>query len=126
RPLLVGKHPAKLALARGIETSSIEGARRRGRVFDVVIEATGDAAGFTLALKSTFHGGTPVDAARIVVDEIRVIGSRCGRFAPALDLLARGAVDVASLISEVVSLERAEDAMRRAATPGVLKILLAR
>jgi threonine dehydrogenase-like Zn-dependent dehydrogenase len=138
-PLVVGKHPAKLALARarGLETTSAEDARRRGRAFDVVIEASGGASGFdlalellrpqgTLVLKSTFHGATPVDAARIVVDEIRVVGSRCGRFAPALDLLARGAVDVGPLISEIVSLDRAEDAMRRAAAPGVLKVLLAR
>lgn len=136
-PLLVGKHPEKLALARGIETASVALARRRGRAFDVVIEASGDVSGFELALdllrpqgalvlKSTFHGTTPVDAARIVVDEIRVIGSRCGRFAPALELLARGAVDVGPLISEVVSLDHAEDAMRRAAAPGVLKVLLSR
>lgn len=137
RPVLVGKHPAKLALARGVETSSIDDARRRGRAFDVVIEATGDPGGFALALdllrpqgalvlKSTFHGGTPLDAARIVVEEIRVIGSRCGRFAPALDLLARDAVDVASLVSDVMPLDRAEQAMRSAAAPGALKILLSR
>lgn len=136
-PLLVGKHPGKLALARGLETASPDQARRRGREFDVVIEASGGAGGFalalellrpqgTLVLKSTFHGETPIDAARIVVDEIRVIGSRCGRFAPAIELLARGAVDVGALISEVVSLDDAEDAMRRAARPGVLKILLSR
>jgi threonine dehydrogenase-like Zn-dependent dehydrogenase len=136
-PLLVGKHPEKLALARGLETATVAEARRRGRVFDVVIEASGAASGFelaldllrpqgTLVLKSTFHGATPIDAARIVVEEIRVIGSRCGRFAPALDLLARGAVDVGPLISEVVSLDHAEHAMRHAATPGVLKVLLSR
>src|SRR6185369_13294166 len=112
-PLLIGKHAAKLALAtaRDIETSSIADARLRGRVFDVVVEASGSADGFALALdllrpqgrlvlKSTFHGATPVDAARIVVEEIEVIGSRCGRFAPALDLLSRGAVDVAPLVRE--------------------------
>ena len=137
QPLLVGKHPEKLARARGVETASIADARRRGRAFDVVIEASGGASGFELALdllrpqgtlvwKSTFHGATPVDAARIVVDEIRVVGSRCGRFAPALDLLARGAVDVGGLISEVISLDHAEHAMQRAATPGVLKIMLSR
>jgi len=136
-PLLVGKHPEKLALARGLETATVAPARRRGRVFDVVIEASGGVSGFelaldllrpqgTLVLKSTFHGATPIDAARIVVDEIRVIGSRCGRFAPALDRLARGAVDVAPLISEVVSLDHAEHAMQRAAAPGVLKVLLSR
>jgi len=55
-----------------------------------------------------------------------VLGSRCGRFPPALDLLARGAVDVGALISEVVSLDDGVDAMRRAALPGALKILLSR
>jgi threonine dehydrogenase-like Zn-dependent dehydrogenase len=103
----------------------------------VVIEASGAATGFdlaldllepqgTLVLKSTFHGATPVDAARVVVDEIRVVGSRCGRFAPALELLARGAVDVGSLISEVMPLEAGLEAMKRAAAPGVLKVLLGR
>lgn len=136
-PLLVGKHAEKLALARGIETSGIDDARARGRVFDVVVEASGNASGFalaldllvpqgTLVLKSTFHGETPIDAARIVVEEIHVVGSRCGRFAPALELLAHHAVGVTPLISEVISLDRAEHAMQRAQAPGVLKILLAR
>ncbi|HEX7839901.1 MAG TPA: alcohol dehydrogenase catalytic domain-containing protein [Kofleriaceae bacterium] len=138
RPLLVGKHPAKLALAarRGIETEAVAAARSRGRVFDVVVEASGDASGFSLALdllrpqgtlvlKSTFHGETPIDAARVVVEEITVVGSRCGRFAPALDLLARRAIDVEDLISEIASLDRAEAALKRAAEPGVLKVLLA-
>jgi threonine dehydrogenase-like Zn-dependent dehydrogenase len=139
RPLLVGKHAAKLALARarGIETTVVDEARARGRVFDVVVEASGAAGGFALALdllrpqgrlvlKSTFHGATPIDAARLVVEEIEVIGSRCGRFAPALDLLAKGAVDLTSLVSDVMSLSRAEAALDRAAAPGVLKVLLSR
>jgi threonine dehydrogenase-like Zn-dependent dehydrogenase len=138
-PVLVGKHDEKLAIARarGIETSSIDAARARGRAFDVVVEASGGASGFelaldllrpqgTLVLKSTFHGATPIDAARVVVEEIRVVGSRCGRFAPALELLARGAVDVTPLISEVMSLDHAERALVRAAAPGVLKVLLSR
>jgi threonine dehydrogenase-like Zn-dependent dehydrogenase len=138
-PLLVGKHPSKraLATARGIETASIDEARARGRVFDVVVEASGGASGFELALdllvpqgalvlKSTFAGAESINAARLVVEEIRVIGSRCGRFAPALDLLARGAVAVDPLISEVLDLDRAEHALQRAAVPGVLKVLLAR
>lgn len=136
-PLLVGKHREKLALAdaRGIETASVDGARARGRVFDVVIEASGGASGFSLALdllrpqgtlvlKSTFHGDTPIDAARVVVEEITVVGSRCGRFAPALALLAQKAIDVDCLVSEVLSLDRAASAIRKAAAPGVLKILM--
>jgi threonine dehydrogenase-like Zn-dependent dehydrogenase len=138
-PLFVGKHASKLALARarGIETSSIEHARARGRNFDVVIEASGGASGFalaldllrpqgTLVLKSTFHGDTPLDAARIVVEEINIVGSRCGRFAPALELLANRAVDLSGLVSEVMSLDRGDQALERAAAPGVLKVLLAR
>lgn len=136
-PLLVGKHPTKLALADSVETASIEDARRRGRGFDVVIEASGSVSGFglaldllrpqgTLVLKSTFHGATAIDAARIVVDEIRVVGSRCGRFGPALELLSRGAIDVGRLVSDVVPLDRALAAMRQAELPGVLKILLSR
>ncbi|HSD90183.1 MAG TPA: alcohol dehydrogenase catalytic domain-containing protein [Kofleriaceae bacterium] len=138
-PLLIGKHEEKLALARAcdIETSSIEGARARGRVFDVVVEASGGTSGFelaldllrpqgTLVLKSTFHGATPVDAARLVVEEVTVVGSRCGRFAPALDLLARRAVDVTPFVSEVLSLSQGERALERAAARGVLKVLLGR
>ena len=132
-PVLVGKHRAKLALARGIETCLVDEAR--GHSFDVVVEASGGASGFelaldllrpqgTLVLKSTFHGATPIEAARVVVEEITVIGSRCGRFAPALELL--GQIDVTSLISEVMVLDRAEEAMQRAATPGVMKVLLSR
>ena len=138
RPLLIGKHVSKLARAatHGIETAVVTDARGRGRAFDVVVEASGGASGFelaldllrpqgTLVLKSTFHGATPVDAARVVVEEITVVGSRCGRFAPALDLLARGAVEVEDLISDVLPLDRAAAALSRAAAPGVLKILLA-
>ena len=138
-PLLVGKHASKLGLAsrRGIETTLVDAARARGRAFDVVVEASGVAGGFdlaldllrpqgTLVLKSTFHGATPVDAARVVVDEIRVVGSRCGRFAPALELLERAAVDVGSLVSEVMPLGDGVDAMKRAAAPGVMKVLLGR
>jgi len=135
--LLIGKHQSKLQIAdrRGIETTTAEEAAKRRRQFDVVVEASGAAAGFGLALdllrpkgqlvlKSTFHGKTELDAARIVVDEISIVGSRCGRFAPALELLEKRAVDVDSLISEEHSLSKGVDAMRRATTPGVLKVLL--
>jgi threonine dehydrogenase-like Zn-dependent dehydrogenase len=137
RVALVGKHPEKgrIARARGVDVLAVEEARALGRAFDVVVEASGVRSGFelaldllepqgTLVLKSTFHGDTPIDAARIVVEEISVVGSRCGRLAAALDLLARGAVDVESLISEHVPLADGADAMEIAARPGVLKVLL--
>jgi threonine dehydrogenase-like Zn-dependent dehydrogenase len=135
--LLVGKHALKLRLAaaRGIETATIDEAQKRARGFDVTVEASGAASGFelaldllrprgTLVLKSTFHGATEMDSARVVVDEISVVGSRCGRFAPALDLLQRGAVDVESLISEDYNLADGVRAMQRAAMRSVLKVLI--
>jgi threonine dehydrogenase-like Zn-dependent dehydrogenase len=135
--LLIGKHEPKLRIAarRGIETSTPKQAAKRKRQFDVVVEASGAASGFSLALdllrpkgklvlKSTFHGATEIDAARVVVDEISIVGSRCGRFAPAIDLLKQGAIDVDSLISEEHPLAKGVQAMERARVKGVLKILL--
>jgi threonine dehydrogenase-like Zn-dependent dehydrogenase len=134
---LVGKHRNKLEIAerRGIETLTPDKAQVRARCFDVVVEASGSATGFdlalallrprgTLVLKSTFHGSTGWNAARIVVDEISVVGSRCGRFAPALELLKNKTVEVESLISEEHLLADGLKAMARAGEPGVLKVLL--
>ena len=135
---LVGKHASKLEIARrrGVETvllGELEGAR--ARKFDAVVEASGSEGGLRLALtlvrprgtvvlKSTFHGETRLDAAPVVVDEIAIVGSRCGRFAPALELLRAGAVEVESLVSETYALADGLKAMERAAAPGVLKVLL--
>jgi threonine dehydrogenase-like Zn-dependent dehydrogenase len=136
---LVGKHDAKLAIARrrGIETMRLDEleSKKSSRAFDVVVEASGSASGFdlalsllrprgTLVLKSTFHGATSFDSARIVVDELSVVGSRCGRFAPALELLRENRIDVDSLISEVRPLADGVHAMARAAESGVMKVLL--
>ena len=81
------------------------------RHFDVVIEASGSESGFATAvdivrprgkivLKSTFHGTPKWEAWRVVVDEITIVGSRCGRFGPALALLSERKVDVSDLISK--------------------------
>ena len=140
---LVGKHDSKLAVARrrGIETVRLDqldgnkNSRAFGRAFDIVVEASGAASGFdlalslvrargTLVLKSTFHGATSFESARVVVDEISVVGSRCGRFAPALELLREDRVDVESLVGEERPLADGVAAMARAARAGVLKVLL--
>jgi len=134
---LIGKHRSKLQIAerRGIETLTVDNYEGRARGFDAVIEASGSGSGFDLALnllrprgvlvlKSTFHGATEIDAARVVVDEISVVGSRCGRFAPALELLRTNAVDVESLISEEFALTDGVRAMQRAAEPGLMKVFL--
>jgi threonine dehydrogenase-like Zn-dependent dehydrogenase len=135
---LVGKHRNKLEIARrrDIETVLVDQiADTSARTFDTVVEASGAARGFDLALnllrprgvlvlKSTFHGATEFAAARVVVDEISIVGSRCGRFAPALELLKTNAVDVDSLVSEEYALADGLRAMERAGASGVLKVLL--
>src|SRR6185503_3180122 len=86
--ILIGKHRSKLSIAerRGIETATPKAAANLRRHFDTVVEASGSATGFNLALdllrpkgqlvlKSTFHGKTEFDAARIVVDELKIVGS---------------------------------------------------
>jgi len=103
--------------------------------YDVVVEATGSPDGLelarralrprgTLVLKSTYAGDVTLNLSSFVVDEITVVGSRCGPFAPALRLLARGDVDPTGLIAERFPLSRAVEAMERAAERGVMKVLL--
>lgn len=135
RPLLVGKHERKLSLcrARGIATAALS--ELSPKSFDTVIEATGSAAGMkaaieltrprgTLVLKSTYHGVLELDAAPLVIDELSLVGSRCGPFAPAIDALRRGAVDPRPLIDETFPLARGLEALERAQAPGVMKVLL--
>ena len=75
-------------------------------------------------LKSTYHGEAAVDLARFVVDEITLVGSRCGPFAPALGPLARGEVDPRPLVDARYPLADAVAAFEHAARPGALKILV--
>ncbi len=75
-------------------------------------------------MKSTVHGEIPLDTAPVIVNEITLIGSRCGRFEPALELLRLGAIDVASMISERMPLADAPAAFDRAAKRGAMKVLL--
>lgn len=135
-----GKHADKLRIAerRGIETTSPKLLMKHKREFDVVIEASGSPSGIsgalellrprgTLVLKSTFEGPAnmgEINQARLVVDEISILGSRCGRLQPALDLLEQEALDIDSMISEEYPLARGVYAMGRAAKKGVLKVLL--
>ncbi|MFL6332983.1 MAG: alcohol dehydrogenase catalytic domain-containing protein [Pyrinomonadaceae bacterium] len=135
---LVGRHEGKLEIARGrgVRTvNSDELPDSFDRAFDVTVEASGSPAGFetalrllrprgTLVLKSTFHGTTELSTAPVVVDEISIVGSRCGRFKPALELLRRGAVETDALITDEFPLSEGPRALERAAEPGVLKVLL--
>lgn len=131
----VGKHDDKLAIlrTRGIRTVMLD--EWPGTAADVVVEATGTAAGLaravaatrprgTLVLKSTVAEQTTLDLAPVVINEISVVGSRCGRFEPALEALAQGTVDVDSLVSDTLPLQDGVAAFTRAAEKGVLKVLL--
>jgi threonine dehydrogenase-like Zn-dependent dehydrogenase len=103
--------------------------------FDIVVEATGSQAGFetarkhvrprgTVVLKSTYKGRIEVDISAVVVDEITLVGSRCGPFDKALALLETGAVDPLPLIEARYPLARGLEAVLRAGEPGALKILI--
>jgi 2-desacetyl-2-hydroxyethyl bacteriochlorophyllide A dehydrogenase len=103
--------------------------------FDIVIEATGSPEGFSLAqmavrprgtivLKSTYKGDAQINLSSIVVDEISLVGSRCGPFAPALALLESGLVDPAGLIEARYPLDDALNAFDHTAQPGTLKVIL--
>jgi threonine dehydrogenase-like Zn-dependent dehydrogenase len=138
---VVGKHQNKLDLAarRGAEVrcvSEVEADLTRwAGDFDVVVEATGAPAGFQLALslvrprgmlvmKSTYHEKLCFDAAPLVVNEIQVIGSRCGPFDRAIALLERREIDVLPLVSDRLPLHRGVEAFHRAQEGEVLKVIL--
>ena len=135
RAVAVGRHREKLALleAAGLDVALENGFSESG--FDIVVEATGQPEGLaralslvrprgTIVLKSTYAGAAGVDLAPIVIHEIRVVGSRCGDFGRAIDVLARGTIDPRPLISARYPLADAERAFSRAAEPGVLKVLV--
>jgi len=135
---LIGKHRSKLAIAekQGVHGLLLDDVRENlNKTFDVVIEASGSESGFATALylvkprgrivlKSTFQGKPVWEAWRVVVDEITIVGSRCGRMAPALELLQKNKVRVDDLIDEEFSLANGVKAMENAGRKGALKILL--
>jgi len=132
---VVARHPQQqdLLKARGIKIMG-EGEIQPWR-WDVVVEATGSPGGFalarkairprgTLVMKSTYKGEMSVNFSAMVVDEINLIGSRCGPFEPALRLMESRQVDPTVLIAEEFKLEEALKAFERAAETGVLKVLV--
>ncbi len=132
---LFGRRPEKMLLAARAGVATAPARDLRHAAFDWVVEATGQAEGLrdavaitrprgTIFLKSTVHGDTGFDAAAVVVNEIRLIGSRCGRFEDALPLLDRNLIPVDEMISARYTLTDAAAAFERAAQPGTLKVLL--
>ncbi|HEX8913603.1 MAG TPA: alcohol dehydrogenase catalytic domain-containing protein [Humisphaera sp.] len=133
---VIGKHADKLALCEKWQIK----ARPLADIVprhdqDVVVDCTGSAAGFemamqmvrprgTIVLKSTVAQGKPLNLAPLVIDEINVVGSRCGPFREAIRALSERRVDVASLIHRRARLEQGVEAVDLAGRPGVLKVLL--
>jgi threonine dehydrogenase-like Zn-dependent dehydrogenase len=133
---VIGKHSDKLALCEkwSIRSRPLDEIQPRHDQ-DVVVDCSGSAAGFELAmqmtrprgtivLKSTVAGGKPMNLAPLVIDELNIIGSRCGPFREALRALSEKTVDVTSLIHRRMKLDQGVEAMTLAARPGVLKVLL--
>ena len=134
--LLVGKHQNKLdiASAQGVKTILLNNFKSE-KIYDVVVEATGTASGFetsmsltkprgVLVLKSTVATGKELNLAPIVIDEITVLGSRCGQFAPALRLLKNNRINFAPMISGTYSIDDAIEAFEANKAKDTIKILI--
>ncbi len=134
---LFGRHPEKMRIAAAAGAVPRDAGELRPAAYDWVVEATGSAEGLrqavamtrprgTVIMKSTVHGEVAIDTAPVIVNEITLIGSRCGRFEPAIELLRNGAVRPARMISHRFPLAKAPEAFAKAAEKGTLKVLIAR
>ena len=141
RVVMYGKHEDKLALTRRAKISTrkvradASDLKRVKDHYPLVVEATGSPRGFalaqhitrprgTLVLKSTFHGAAALEIWPMVVKEITVVGSRCGPFAKAIELLRSGRIEPRPLITRTFPLGEASRAMHFAQQAGVMKVLL--
>lgn len=140
---VIGRSAAKLDLARSWHFCAIHSERDASsnrelapKSFSLVVEATGSPEGLDLALrlieprgtvvmKSTFAQPAQFDTAKLVVDEITLLGSRCGNFEKALDLLKAGVIHTQGMISKIFSLEEGVEAFKYLENPACLKVLLA-
>jgi threonine dehydrogenase-like Zn-dependent dehydrogenase len=131
----VGKYPDKLALLDNIGVRTLLLEKWQPHAYDIVVEATGSAAGLelalsavrprgTLVLKSTIAGKHQVSLAPVVINEINVIGSRCGPFPRALAALAAKQISVTPSIEKIYNLNDGVLAVAHAGKPGARKILL--
>jgi alcohol dehydrogenase len=130
-----GRHKEKLRVAEAAGIDARLSNKLPAAAYDYVVEATGSSEGLmqavgmtrprgAIVMKSTVHGTVPLDAAPVIVNEITLVGSRCGRFEPALKLLQTGKLQLDQMISEECPLADAPRAFARAQQRGVLKVLL--
>ena len=132
---VVARHPLQKQLLSGRGIKLIDESEVQPWRWDVVVEATGSPAGFDLArkairprgtfvLKSTYKGAMTMNLSSIVVDEINIVGSRCGPFEPALRLMEQKLVDPSVIIAAEYGLTNGLEAFAQAAQPGTLKVLV--
>lgn len=134
--VLAGKHKEKLSIARvqGVSSTAVESLAAK-KAFDVVVDATGSPRGLevslryvkprgTVVLKTTAAERTTIDLAPVVVDEVQIVGSRCGPFEPALRALSGKQIRVGQLISGIYSFSRAAEAFAKAQEKDSLKMLI--
>ncbi|HLJ44543.1 MAG TPA: alcohol dehydrogenase catalytic domain-containing protein [Bryobacteraceae bacterium] len=130
-----GRHRNKLQISDDAGISIELAAKRPKSAYDWVVDATGSSGGLqqavqmtrprgTIIMKSTIHGLVGIDTAPVIVNELTLVGSRCGRFEPALRLLKAGKITVDRLISNTLPLNEAPKAFELAERPGALKLLL--
>jgi threonine dehydrogenase-like Zn-dependent dehydrogenase len=133
--VVVGRSATGRARARALGLETCDETVPPRRQADVVLECSGERSGFelaralvrprgTLVLKSTYHGRTEVDLSSLVVDELTLVGSRCGDLAPALRALAAGTFAVRASIEARYALREGLQAFEHASGPGVLKVLI--
>lgn len=133
--VVVARRPAALARLGALGLRALTSDELPAGRLDLVVECTGNVEGLALArravrpqgtivLKSTYHGEVALDLSAVVVDEVTLVGSRCGPFAPALEALRAGRLDPRGLVEATCPLAEAPAAFERAGRPGALKVLL--
>jgi alcohol dehydrogenase len=133
---VIGRSAGKMQMARSLGMTTAVSGELRSRSFPLSVEVTGSPDGLetalrlveprgTVVMKSTFHQPAQFDTAKLVVDEITLLGSRCGNFKSALRLLEAGAIQVRPVISKIFPLEKGVEAFAYLDNPGCMKVLLA-
>lgn len=131
---IVTRYPRQRELLKQLPVDCITESEVRANSFDVAVDATGHPAGLQLALsalrplgccvmKSSYHEPVSIDLSQLVIDEIELIGSRCGPFEVAIDALAAGEIEIDPLVDRVYPLDEFEAAYRAAQSPGAMKIM---
>jgi len=132
---VVVRRPEPAAMLAGWGIKALYAEEVKGELADIVVEVTGSPEGFalsrsltrargTVVLKSTFAGDVSVNLSKLVVDEITLVGSRCGYYPAGLRALSSGLVQVGEMVDSIYSLDQGLEAISRASQPGVLKVLI--